>query len=440
MEKIFKELCTGLFKELKNDELLTLSFCGENSQFIRLNNASIRQTGLVDDATLGLKFIANKRTCEGSITVSGNHDLDMARGATEIQRMRSEAQEILEDPFLVMPTNAGSSREVKAAASLGFDDAVDALLPAMQGVDLVGIFANGRMYRGNANSLGQHHWFETESHCLDYSLVTSDHQMVKGTYAGTDWDQDAYENYVARSIKKLALLNRKPVRVDPGMYRTWFEAAAVADFLDMFSWNGISEASLQQGCSGFGKMRHNDQRLSPKFTISEDFSSGLVPKFNSNGEIAPESLPIISNGELTNTLVSSRTAAEYGAPTNYAEDGEEMRSPTMDPGDLAHDDILKELEAGLYLSNIHYLNWSDNPGGRITGLTRYACFLVEKGEIVAPIETMRFDDTFYRFFGTELESIGSTAEVIPDVLTYGQRSLGSITCPGILTSEFQLTL
>ena len=174
----------------------------------------------MDDATLGLKFIANKRTCEGSITISGNFDVDMARGGTEIQRMRSEAQDILEDPFIVLPTNAGSSREVKAATSLGFDDAVDALLPIMQGVDLVGIFANGRMYRGNANSMGQHHWFETESHCLDYSLVTSDHQMVKGTYAGTDWDQDAYEKYVARSIKKLALLNRKPVRVDPGMYRT----------------------------------------------------------------------------------------------------------------------------------------------------------------------------------------------------------------------------
>ena len=154
MENIFNELCTDLFAELKNDELLTLSFCGENSQFIRLNNASIRQTGLVDDATLGLKFIANKRTCEGSITVSGNYDVDMARGAAEIHRMRSEAQEILEDPFLVLPTNAGSSREVKTAAGLGFDDAVDALLPAMQGIDLVGIFANGRMYRGNANSLG----------------------------------------------------------------------------------------------------------------------------------------------------------------------------------------------------------------------------------------------------------------------------------------------
>ncbi len=440
MEKIFKELCDGLFSELKDDELLTLSFCGENSQFIRFNNATIRQTGLVDDATLGLKFIANKCTCEGSITVSGNKDVDMIRGIAEIKRMRAESQEILEDPFLVLPKNAGSSREVKDAAGLDFGNAVDALLPAMQGVDLVGIFANGRIYRGNANSIGQQHWFETESHCLDYSLVTKEHQMVKGTYAGTNWDQDGYESYIGRSIKKLELMDRKPVCVDPGMYRTWFEAAAVADFLDMFSWNGISEASLQQGCSGFGKMRHNDYRLSPKFTFSEDFSSGLVPKFNSNGEIAPESLPLISNGELKNTLVSSRTAAEYGAQTNYAENGEEMRSPSMNPGDLENEDILNKLDKGLYLSNIHYLNWSDNPGGRITGLTRYACFWVEQGEIVAPIDTMRFDDTFYRFFGSELESVGSSAEVIPDVLTYGQRNLGAITCPGILTNEFQLTL
>ena len=164
MENVFKTLCTGLFTELKNDELLTLSFCGENSQFIRINNATIRQTGLVDDATLGLKFIANNRTCEGSITVSGNNDIDMGRGVAEIKRMRSEAQEILEDLFLVLPTNAGSSREVKESVGLGFDDAVDALLPAMQGVDLVGIFANCRMYRGNANSRGQHHWFQTESH------------------------------------------------------------------------------------------------------------------------------------------------------------------------------------------------------------------------------------------------------------------------------------
>ena len=166
----------------------------------------------------------------------------------------------------------------------------------------------------------------------------------------------------------------------------------------------------------------------------------MVPRFNGNGEVAPESLPLIVKGSLLNTLVSTRTSAEYGVSTNYAEDTEELRSPYMASGDLSEKDVLKNLDKGLFLSNIHYLNWSDNPGGRITGLTRYACIWVEGGEIVAPIETMRFDDTFYRFFGSQLESVGAKVEVIPDVLTYGQRNLGVITCPGILTNEFELTL
>ena len=295
--------------------------------------------------------------------------MDTARGKAEIARMREESQEIPEDPFLVLPENAGSSHEIKTANGLPFEDAVEALVPAMAGMDFVGIWANGRMFRGNANNLGQKHWFETESFCLDYSLVTPEHQMVKGSFAGSDWDQNEYETYVQRSRKKLALMNRKPVKVETGEYRTWFESAAVADFLGMFSWNGISEASLRQGCSGFGRMRHDDVRLSPKFSVVEDFSPGFCPQFNSNGEVAPEQLTLIENGVLKNTLVSSRSAKEYGVESNFAEGGEYMRSPKMKSGSLNQKDVVGQLGKGLYLSNIHYLNWSDNAGGRITGLT-----------------------------------------------------------------------
>ena len=183
MEKIFNALCESLFARLDNGENLVLSLNGENSQFVRFNNASIRQTGLVDDADLGLKFIANGRTCNGGVTISGDGDLDLKRGLDEIERMRLESKEIPEDPFLVMPIDSESSREIKKAHGLPFEDAVDAILPAMQGTDFVGILANGKMYRGSANNLGQKHWFETESFCLDYSLVTPEHQMVKGCYA-----------------------------------------------------------------------------------------------------------------------------------------------------------------------------------------------------------------------------------------------------------------
>ena len=440
MEKIFNQLSDSLFSELNNGENLILSFDGEKSQFIRFNHAKVRQTGLVDDADLGLKFIVNNRSVHGGFTVSGNFDTDLARGQSEIERMRLEAQEIPEDPFVVFPENAGSSHEIKTADSLPFETAVDALLPAMSGADFVGIWANGRMFRGNANNLGQKHWFETESFSLDYSLVTPEHQMVKGSFAGNDWHQAEYESYVRRSREKLSLMERKPVKIDTGEYRTWFESAAVADFLGMFSWNGISEASLRQGCSGFGRMRHDDVRLSPKFSVIEDFSPGFCPKFNSNGEVSPEKLSLIENGELKNTLVSSRSAKEYGVESNNAESGEYMRSPKMAAGSLNHEDVVSEIGKGLYLSNIHYLNWSDNAGGRITGLTRYACFWVENGEIVAPIETMRFDDSFYNFFGERLLEVEDKSSVNPEVETYGGRSLGATTCPGILVDDFALTL
>ena len=76
---------------------------------------------------------------------------------------------------------------------------------------------------------------------------TSSNQMVKGCYAGNDWNQSDYENYIQLSKEKLLLMNRKPIKVSAGKYKTWFEAAAVADFLGMFSWNGLSEASLRRG-------------------------------------------------------------------------------------------------------------------------------------------------------------------------------------------------
>ena len=92
------------------------------------------------------------------------------------------------------------------------------------------------------------------------------------------------------------------------------------------------------------------------------------------------------------------------------------------------------------LSNLHYLNWSDQLGGRVTGMTRYACFWVENGKIVSPIEDMRFDDTIYNFFGDNLESVTDTARLNPSVGTYCGRNLGGVQCPGIILSSFELTL
>jgi len=112
----------------------------------------------------------------------------------------------------------------------------------------------------------------------------------------------------------------------------------------------------------------------------------------------------------------------------------------MTEGDLKEEDILKRLDTGIFISNIHYLNWSDALGGRITGLTRYACYWVEKGKLIAPIKTMRFDDSFYNFFGKNLEAVGRKVLARPVIETYDGRNPGSTMCPGVLVNNFELTL
>ena len=73
-------------------------------------------------------------------------------------------------------------------------------------------------------------------------------------------------------------------------------------------------------------------------------------------------------------------------------------------------------------------------------MTRYACFWVENGEIVAPIENLRFDESLYRCFGDQLVALTDFQEFVPDVGTYGSRSLGGMRIPGIVVDGFTETL
>lgn len=93
--------------------------------------------------------------------------------------------------------------------------------------------------------------------------------------------------------------------------------------------------------------------------------------------------------------------------------------------------ILRTLDTGLYISNLHYLNWSDQNSRRITGMTRYACFWVESGQIKSPIQDLRFDETLYHF--PESGLIGLTD-------TYEQRSVDGVKIPGLLVNDFNYTL
>ena len=74
----------------------------------------------------------------------------------------------------------------------------------------------------------------------------------------------------------------------------------------------------------------------------------------------------------------------------------------MSPGTLAGQDALRLLDTGIYISDLWYLNFSDPQVCRMTGMTRFASFWVEDGQLVAPLSVMRFDDSIYEILGSKL--------------------------------------
>lgn len=452
MKKIFDALVAELFCNPGKNEHWILNLESEDTQFIRFNQSQVRQTGIISDASLTLSLILNlpegHRTAERTFSISGSVEDILSQLKIEMNQLREETPTLPIDPYAVLPQPGDSSFIEKNAHPLQRDRTVELLREPLIDpipVDLAGLLSSGSVIRANATTAGQKHWYHTTSFCFDYSLYTPSQKALKNLYAGENWDRSDYQRKIEDDRKLLELLERSPRNIPKGEYRVYLGPQAVYEILELLSFDTLSESSIRQQDSPFRLLRSGEKQLSKLFHLSEDFKIGLTPRFNLDGSLAPESFPLIYEGKMVNTLISPRTAAEYHLHSNGADDSECLRSPVIHPGTretgaLANLEILQRLGTGLYLSNLHYLNWSDSFSGRITGMTRYACFWVENGQIQAPIQDLRFDESVFELFGTALEALTEESWLIPSTATWGSRPMGGGKVPGMLLKKMMFTL
>jgi predicted Zn-dependent protease len=370
--------------------------------------------------------------------VEDETDFDLA--ANKLQTSRQWIEFMPEDPYLVKPAFNGVTKDENVLETFFNEKMLSDILESVSHLDLAGVFSSGDVVRATINSLGQYHWFKTRNFYLDYSIYNKKQKAVKSLFAGAEWDKNKLQQNIKESSDKLILMDRESKKIERGTYRVFLAPSAVAELLGTLSWGGVSMGDHKRGNGSLKDLWEKNKKLSTKFTLAKDFSIGLAPRFNELGEIAENYLPLIKDGEWVNFLTSTRTAIEYKVNTTYATDDEGMRSPVIATGNLSRENILKELGTGLYLSDLHYLNWSDRESARITGMTRYACFWVENGEIICPIEDLRFDESYYSIFGDALVDLTNYSELIPSTGSYSLRDVGGSKVPGILLSEFKFTL
>lgn len=439
-ERVFEEAMETAFAQLGPDEVLNLNFCAEDTSFLRFNRSRVRQASAVEQATLELELVIGPKHESHTINLSPNGALNRTAVLDALGTLQAVVPTLPDDPYVSPVENHGSSRVVNAGTLPSPDDVLEFVAAELQDIDLAGIFISGPLHRANANSLGQRHWFSAASFVFDYSLYSAKQKAVKGAYGGAHFDPAELRAVIGESVQALKVMDRERKVLAPGKYRCYLAPAAVQEIMGMLSWHALSAGAYKRGECSLMELVDQTRSLSPKFTLNEDYSLGLAPRFNERGEVFAEKLPVIENGILKNLFISAQTEKEYGLESNFASEDEAPRSPVIGTGRLAREDVLGELGTGLYLSNLHYLNWSDKTKGRITGMTRFGCLWVENGQIVGPIADLRFDETLYHIFGTGLLELTAFAESDVEVMTYDQRHVGGKRSPGMLVRDMSFTL
>jgi predicted Zn-dependent protease len=438
-EGYFNELASAADRALSAGERYTMSFAAEATDFVRMNRGKVRQPGHVEQRYIDIRLIRGARHASHLLSLAGDIAADTKAVEGALAGLRGALPELADDPHLLLPATVTSSRSERHESMPPSDAMIDTVLRMASGHDLVGILAAGPVYRGFASSDGQRNWHATTTFNLQWSLYYRTDKAVKSAYTGFSWSDADLQVRMNAAVEQLALISRPAKALTPGKYRTWLPPAALHEVADMLAWGGFSARALATQQSPLAKMRTN-ARLDPRVTIGEDIATGVAPAFQAQGFSRPGNVPLIAGGALVGSLVSPRTAREFALDTNGANAGESPEALAMNGGELATRDALSALDTGLAVGNLWYLNYSDRPACRMTGMTRFATFWVENGKVVAPVNVLRFDDTLYRMLGDNLEALTVERELLLESNTYGSRTLTSVMVPGALLSEMNFTL
>lgn len=452
IQNLFKSYSEKLFAHLETDENLILQLKGEDSLFLRWNQGKVRQSTQVKQFEVSWTYQKNGRQLELQEQLTLNLDHDVKSGLDKLPRLRAEAQ-VLEASHQLAPlTKSESLISIGPTAAKDPAQIAQAIASQAAGLDLIGFWSSGPMVRAVTHSQGLFLFESRDSYFFDYSIFTrtpsGENKAVKGFFSDTDWKPETWGQRWGAQLQTLkddvARLQTPSQRLRPGKYKVYLAPSALAAILDTMKYGSFSLASHKRGYSPMKELIEGRAQLSNKLTMTENFGLGFAPRFNRFGEVSPLTVPLIEKGLFKNALVSGKTAREYNVPSNGAEDGgwatESPRSLEVAAGDLKTAQAMQTLGTGVWINEVHYTNLSDLKSARITGMTRYACFWVENGQIVAPIEDMRFDISLYSLLGEGLLQLTEERQDLLDTGTYHMRSWAGQRVPGLLAKDFEFTL
>ena len=220
---------------------------------------------------------------------------------------------------------------------------------------------------------------------------------------GAGWSSDIAatreaidEHTIAQQAVSKALSTRDARPVDPGSYTVILEPAAVASLLLFAAHKGFGAQQVEDG-SSFLSGHLGERVLGPNVTIADDVFDPRTVGHTFDGEGVPRvSVRLIEEGVAKGLVHDRSTARRCGcATTGHATPQPSSSGPmatnlVLSPGAGASSDLLRDVDRGILVTQLHYTNMVEPTKLTLTGMTRNGTFLVERGEVTRPIRNMRF--------------------------------------------------
>ncbi len=217
--------------------------------------------------------------------------------------------------------------------------------------------------------------------------------------------------------------SENPRKLEPGRYSVILEPHATAILLRSLV-STMDQRSADEGRSYFSKKKVGERVASPLVTIASDPRSPLTPMlpFDDQGR-SLEAQRWITGG----TLEALSMSRYWAAKTNRQPIGGHP-GMALAAGSTPRSTLTQGIKRGVLISRFWYTNWVDGPTLLLTGLTRDGTYLIEDGQLVAPVNNFRFNQSVADAFGA-CDALSSEVENASDPET---------STPAMRTHDFLL--
>ncbi len=425
---------TKIFPDLK----LSMDFANWNSDFFRFYHSQSNYNITKHTELIYITMVKDKRKFTFSLQNPTEQSIIQA-----IKNNISILKHIPQDTeFVDFDDDKAEFKQEKMKNNieeLGLDKKIEILSiiskkAAEYNFDIYGSFICNYIDWIKVNSNGVAKTFKVSPILLDIKAVSNKNYVtIIEKYGSVDFDDFDIDKFLETFEEKIRNATEDIIDVEPGIYTAILSPYAINEFVQYFLYNAYGQAVYSKQSFLMGKQ---DKKIFPELiSIYDDpYNKKMITyPYNSEGRLLKK-LPIIEKGIFKNFMISKYYSEILKMPIT----GNEGENIVFDTGNTSLAKMIASVKNGLYISNIHYMNFINFKETFVTGLTRDGTFLIKDGKLSKVVNNLRFTLKISDLL-ENITMVENHNYPVPTSTNYGYFEIYSSLMPHIKTEKFHIS-